>query len=48
MAKKVSETPMMAQFRRFKEQYPEALLLFRVGDFYETFGDDAVEVSRPP
>lgn len=46
MAKKVSETPMMAQFRRFKEQYPGALLLFRVGDFYETFGDDAVEVSR--
>ncbi|WP_288947317.1 DNA mismatch repair protein MutS [uncultured Porphyromonas sp.] len=46
MAKKVSETPMMAQFRRFKEQSPGALLLFRVGDFYETFNDDAVEVSR--
>ena len=37
---------MMAQFRRFKEQYPGALLLFRVGAFYETFNDDAVEVSR--
>ncbi|MDO5016787.1 MAG: DNA mismatch repair protein MutS [Porphyromonas sp.] len=46
MANKVSETPMMAQFRRFKEQYPGTILLFRVGDFYETFNEDAVEASR--
>ena len=35
-------TPMMEQFYSFKEQYPDILLLFRMGDFYETFGDDAV------
>lgn len=46
MAKKVAETPMMGQYNRFKKQYPDALLLFRVGDFYETFGADAVEAAR--
>lgn len=46
MAKKVSETPMMAQFSRFKEEYPGTILLFRVGDFYETFREDAVEVAN--
>ena len=34
------ETPLMKQYYSFKAKYPEALLLFRVGDFYETFGDD--------
>ena len=39
-------TPMMKQFLRFKKEYPDAILLFRMGDFYETFYDDAREVSR--
>lgn len=42
----VSETPMMKQFYEIKRQYPEALLLFRVGDFYETYGEDAVFASK--
>lgn len=44
MAKK--ETPLMTQYNQIKARYPDALLLFRVGDFYETFGADAVETSR--
>ena len=40
------ETPMMAQFRTIKEQYPDAMLLFRCGDFYETYCEDAVEASK--
>src|SRR5215468_375941 len=36
-----SETPMMAQYRALKARVPDALLLFRMGDFYEMFGDDA-------
>ena len=43
MAKKA--TPLMQQYNRVKADYPEALLLFRVGDFYETFGDDAVKAA---
>lgn len=39
-------TPMMKQFFSMKKQHPDALLLFRCGDFYETYGDDAVEGSR--
>jgi DNA mismatch repair protein MutS len=39
------ETPLMKQFYAIKAKYPEALLLFRVGDFYETFGDDAIQAS---
>jgi DNA mismatch repair protein MutS len=39
-------TPMMRQWERVKAQYPDALLLFRMGDFYEMFGDDAVIVAR--
>lgn len=39
-------TPMMRQFFSMKEKYPEALLLFRCGDFYETYCDDAVEAAR--
>ena len=47
MAKKDGElTPMMKQFFDFKAKYPEALLLFRCGDFYETYCEDAVTTSR--
>ena len=47
MAKKSGElTPMMKQFFDLKAKHPEALLLFRCGDFYETYCDDAVEASR--
>ena len=40
------ETPLMAQYYGLKKEYPQAILLFRVGDFYETFGDDAVLASQ--
>lgn len=40
-----TETPLMKQYNSIKSKYPDALLLFRVGDFYETFGADAVKVS---
>ncbi len=40
------ETPLMKQYNTIKAKYPDALLLFRVGDFYETFGDDAVRAAR--
>lgn len=43
MAKKA--TPLMQQYNRVKAEYPDALLLFRVGDFYETFGEDAVKAA---
>jgi DNA mismatch repair protein MutS len=43
MAKKV--TPLMGQYNSIKAKYPDALLLFRVGDFYETFGEDAVKAA---
>ncbi|MFZ9732941.1 MAG: DNA mismatch repair protein MutS, partial [Schleiferiaceae bacterium] len=46
MAKKTAETPLMTQYNALKAEYPEALLLFRVGDFYETFGDDAVAAAK--
>ena len=39
-------TPMMRQFYSFKEAHPDALLLFRCGDFYETYADDAVEAAK--
>ncbi|MFM2327566.1 MAG: hypothetical protein RIR31_1768, partial [Bacteroidota bacterium] len=45
MAKAVGETPLMQQHNAIKARYPDAILLFRVGDFYETFGDDAVKAS---
>ncbi len=44
--KKAKETPMMKQYNSFKAKYPGALLLFRVGDFYETFGEDAITASK--
>jgi DNA mismatch repair protein MutS len=40
------ETPLMKQYNQFKAQYPGAILLFRVGDFYETFGEDAIKASK--
>lgn len=39
-------TPMMQQYKKIKEEYPDAVLLFRVGDFYETFFEDAVTASK--
>lgn len=45
MAKNVNDTPLMQQHRAIKQKYPDAILLFRVGDFYETFGEDAVHAS---
>jgi DNA mismatch repair protein MutS len=39
-------TPLMKQYFKVKSQHPDAILLFRVGDFYETFGEDAVETSK--
>jgi DNA mismatch repair protein MutS len=44
--KSVKETPLMVQYNSIKGKYPDAVLLFRVGDFYETFGDDAVRASK--
>ncbi len=44
-AKEVKETPLMKQFNAIKAKYPDAILLFRVGDFYETFGDDAIKTA---
>lgn len=46
MAKKVVETPLMKQYFEMKQQHPDAVLLFRVGDFYETFCDDAITASE--
>ena len=47
MAKtRTEETPMMQQHRAIKQKYPDAILLFRVGDFYETFGQDAVIAAQ--
>lgn len=46
MAKKHVETPLMQQYYRIKDQHPDAILLFRVGDFYETFAEDAVDASE--
>ncbi|MCF8234791.1 MAG: DNA mismatch repair protein MutS [Bacteroidales bacterium] len=43
---KITETPLMKQYNAIKAKYPDALLLFRVGDFYETFGEDAIKTSR--
>ena len=45
MAKAKKETPLMQQYNSIKAKYPGALLLFRVGDFYETFGEDAIKAA---
>ncbi len=42
----VVETPLMKQYFAIKAKYPDAILLFRVGDFYETFGEDAISASK--
>ena len=46
LGKKVKLTPLMKQYNQIKVKYPDALLLFRVGDFYETFGKDAIKASK--
>lgn len=43
---KIAETPMMKQFSEIKTQHPDAILLFRCGDFYETFSEDAIKASE--
>ena len=45
-SKNGEETPLMQQYYSMKEKYPDAILLYRMGDFYETFGEDAVVTSR--
>ncbi len=44
--KKYVETPLMKQYYDIKEKHPDAILLFRVGDFYETFGEDAIKTAE--
>ncbi len=46
MAKASEDTPLMQQHKAIKQKYPDAILLFRVGDFYETFGGDAITASQ--
>ena len=46
MTKASKVTPLMKQYNDIKSKYPDAILLFRVGDFYETFGDDAILASK--
>lgn len=46
MAKSTKETPLMQQYNTIKAKYPDAVLLFRVGDFYETFGADAIRTAQ--
>lgn len=46
MSKSSADTPLMQQHRAIKQKYPDAILLFRVGDFYETFGEDAIVASK--
>ena len=41
-----NDTPLMKQYNSIKAKYPDAMLLFRVGDFYETFGEDAVKAAK--
>src|SRR6478752_1042758 len=46
MPKAQDDTPLMQQHKAIKQKYPDAILLFRVGDFYETFGSDAIITSQ--
>ncbi len=46
MSKKIAETPMMKQYFEIKSKHPDAILLFRVGDFYETFSQDAIDTAE--
>ena len=43
---KIAETPLMKQYIEMKHKHPDAILLFRVGDFYETFSEDAIAASE--
>ncbi|MGB1018908.1 MAG: DNA mismatch repair protein MutS [Chitinophagales bacterium] len=44
--KEKKQTPLMAQYEKIKQKYGDAILLFRVGDFYETFGEDAIKTAK--
>ena len=44
--KQKKQTPLIGQYNRIKAKYPDAILLFRIGDFYETFGEDAIKASK--
>lgn len=44
--KKKKETPLMGQYNKIKAKHPDAILLFRIGDFYETFGSDAIKTAQ--
>ena len=44
--KKQAESPMLRHYFQVKAQYPDAILLYRVGDFYETYGEDAINASK--
>jgi len=46
MNQKIVETPLMKQYMAIKAKHPDAILLFRMGDFYETFGEDAIKASE--
>lgn len=46
VSEKIVETPLMKQYYQVKSKHPDAILLFRVGDFYETFSEDAIQTSR--
>ncbi len=46
MTNRVTTTPLMTQYKEMKKKHPDAVLLFRVGDFYETFSDDAITASE--
>ena len=46
MANKIVETPLMKQYLEMKQKHPDAILLYRVGDFYETFSEDAITASE--
>ena len=43
---RLKRTPLMRQYHQVKEKYPDTILLFRLGDFYETFEEDAVTTAR--
>ena len=46
ITREYAETPLMKQYNHIKTKHPDAILLFRVGDFYETFGEDAIRASE--
>ena len=43
---KPNQTPMMVQYQKIKDQYPDAFLFYRLGDFYEMFNDDAIKGAQ--